>query len=213
MANDMFIIGAGTYGAVIGELAEICGYSVIGFYDDDLRKVGKSILGKPVLGKLDCEKDIRANANYAVAIGNNAVRVSKSKEIIKKGGVMPCLIHPKTEISKYAYIGTACIIHAITCIWTEAEIGDFSIIGPKVVVSHHTKVGEGCFIANGSSVGAGINIAQRVFIGMGSTIMTGVKNIGHDTIIGAGSVVIKDIDEKSVVAGVPAKIIRKIDKR
>jgi UDP-perosamine 4-acetyltransferase len=211
-ADEIFIVGAGTYGAVIGDLAEVCGYSVIGFYDDDLNKTGRSILGKPVLGKLDFEKDIRTNANYVVAIGNNAVRVSISKEIVKKGGVIPCLIHPKAEISKYAHIGTACIIHALTYIWTEAEIGDFSIISPNVVIAHHTIVGEGSRISTGCSIGAGINIAERVFIGMGSTVMTGVKKIGHDTIVGAGSVVIKDIEEESVAAGVPAKFIRKIDK-
>ncbi|PKN52080.1 MAG: hypothetical protein CVU55_08470 [Deltaproteobacteria bacterium HGW-Deltaproteobacteria-13] len=211
MAEDIFIVGAGTYGAVIADLAEVCGYSVTGFYDDDLSKTGKSVLGKPVLGKLDYEKDIRANANYVVAIGNNEIHVAKSKEIIKKGGVIPCLIHPRAEISKYARIGKACIIHALTYIWTEAEVGDFSIISPEVIVAHHTKIGEGCFIANGCRVGAGIHIAERVFIGMGSTIMTGVKNIGRDTIIGAGSVVIKDIDQESVMAGVPAKFIRKND--
>jgi sugar O-acyltransferase (sialic acid O-acetyltransferase NeuD family) len=212
MAGEIFIIGAGTYGAAIGDLAEVCGYSVIGFYDDDPGKAGMSILGKPVFGKLDIEKDIRANANYVVAIGNNLIHLSKSKEIIKKGGAMPCLIHPRAEISKYAHIGAACIIHAFTYIWTKAEIGDFSIISPNVVIAHHTKVGEGSFISTGCSIGAGINIAERVLIGIGATVMTGVRKIGHDAIVGAGSVVTRDIEKQSVVAGVPAKIVRNIDK-
>jgi sugar O-acyltransferase (sialic acid O-acetyltransferase NeuD family) len=213
ISEEIFIVGAGTYGAAIADLAEVCGYSVVGFYDDDLSKVGKSILGKPVLSKLDCERDIHTKANYAVAIGDNSVRVFKSKEIIKHGGIMPCLIHPKAEISKYAHIGKACIIHALTYIWTSAEIGNFSIISPNVVIAHHTKIGEGSFISTGCSIGAGINIAERVIAGIGSTVMTGVKNIGHDAIIGAGSVVIKDVAATSIVAGVPAKFIRKIDKR
>lgn len=213
MAKDIFIIGAGTYGAVIGDLAETCGYSVIGFYDDDLSKAGQSVMGKPVLGKLDCEKKLHAQANYVVAIGNNKIHVSKSKEIIKKGGRMPTLIHPKAEVSKYARIGQACIIHALTYIWTEAEIGDFSIISPAVIIAHHTKIGEGCFIANGCRIGAGIDIAERVFIGMGATVMTGVKKIGRNAIIGAGSVVIRDVEEKSVVAGVPAKFVKNNDKK
>ena len=209
MAEEIFIIGAGTYGAVIADLAEVCGFSVNGFYDDDLSKAGKTILGKPVLGKLDFEKDIRANVNYVVAIGNNSVRVSMCTEIMKTGGTIPKFIHPKAEISKYARIGNACIIHALTYIWTEVEIGDFSIISPNVVVAHHTKVGEGSFISTGCSIGAGINIAERVLIGIGATVMTGVKKIGHDAIIGAGSVVVNDIEEEVVVAGVPAKPLHK----
>ena len=85
MADKIFIVGAGTYGAVIADLAEACGYFVAGFYDDDLNKVGKSILGKPVLGKLDYENDIKINANYTVAIGNIQIHLAKSKEIMKKG--------------------------------------------------------------------------------------------------------------------------------
>lgn len=211
MAKEIFIIGAGTYGAAIGELAEVCGYSIAGFYDDDLSKVGKSILGKPVLGKLDFEKGIRVDVNFAIAIGNNSVRVSMSREIVKQGGFIPTLIHPKSEISKYARLGSGCVIHALTYIWTEAEIGDYSIISPNVVIAHHTRLGEGCFVSTGCSVGAGIKMDERVFIGIGSTIMTGVKNIGHDATVGAGSVVIKDVEAEAVVAGVPAKFLRKIN--
>ena len=210
MDKDIYIIGAGTYGAAIGELAELCGYSVIGFYDDDIKKAGNLILGKPVLGKLDVNKDIKTKASYAIAIGNNQVRISKSREIIRNGGRMPCLIHPKAEISKYSKIGTSCIIHALSFIWTEAEIGDFTIISPNVVIAHHTHIGIGGFVSTGCSIGAGIIIGERAFVGIGATLMTGVKNIGNDVTIGAGSVVIKDVEERSVVAGVPAKLIRKI---
>ena len=61
----LYIIGAGTYGAAILDLAESNGYEVIGFFDDDLSKIGKQILGIPIVGKLennkstyskDCEK-------------------------------------------------------------------------------------------------------------------------------------------------------------
>jgi len=56
-----------------------------------------------------------------------------------------------------------------------------------------------------------INIGDRVWTGLRVTILGGV-NIGSDVVIGAGSLVNRDIPSGSVAAGVPAKVIRKIER-
>ena len=55
---------------------------------------------------------------------------------------------------------------------------------------------------------AGITIGNDVWLGMGAYIMPGVT-IGNGVIVAANSVVTKDISDYSIVAGVPAKIIKK----
>lgn len=55
-----------------------------------------------------------------------------------------------------------------------------------------------------------ITIGNNVFIGIDSIILPGV-NIGNNVIIGAGSVVTKDIEDNVVFAGVPARLINRID--
>lgn len=52
-----------------------------------------------------------------------------------------------------------------------------------------------------------IVVGDRVFIGMGSTILPGVT-IGSDVVIGAGSVVTRDVPPGMVAAGVPCRPIR-----
>ena len=52
-----------------------------------------------------------------------------------------------------------------------------------------------------------VKIGNNVFIGYGAIILPGV-NIGNDVVIGAGSVVSKDVPSGSIVAGVPAKVIK-----
>jgi maltose O-acetyltransferase len=59
--------------------------------------------------------------------------------------------------------------------------------------------------------GREINIGSRVWCGINVTIVAGV-NIGDDVVIGAGSVVVKDIPSMCVVGGVPAKKIRELDR-
>ena len=83
------------------------------------------------------------------------------------------------------------------------EVGDDVIMGNKVQliahdfsIMHHT----------GYARFGKIVIGDRVFIGANSTILMNV-HVGNDVVIGAGSLVNKDVPEGSVVAGVPAKVI------
>lgn len=53
-------------------------------------------------------------------------------------------------------------------------------------------------------------IEDKVWIGINSTILPGVR-IGYGAIVGAGSVVTKDVPAMTIVAGNPARIIKKIE--
>lgn len=57
---------------------------------------------------------------------------------------------------------------------------------------------------------APISVGNDVYIGLNCTILPGVR-IGNRCIIGAGSVVTKDIPDNSVAAGVPARVIKSVD--
>ena len=89
------------------------------------------------------------------------------------------------------------------------HIGADTIIGPGVhmyAVSHPIDVGGR--VRYGCS-GKPITIGSTVWIGGGSIILPGVS-IGDFSIVGAGSVVTKDIPSRTVVAGNPAKPIKTI---
>lgn len=207
--EDIYIIGAGTYGEVMYELAVLLGYNVKGFYDDDDKKKNKKIMGVEVVGKFSelNESEIR-NKQFIVAIGNNHVRHRLMTEINNHGGYTPTLIHPSAVISPSAEIGKGVYIHANSYIWTKVKVGNYCIISPYVVIAHHTKLGDACLISTLSGIGASIKISDRVFVGMGSTIVTGLSVIGEDSIIGAGAVVLRDVESKSVYVGIPAKKLR-----
>lgn len=82
-------------------------------------------------------------------------------------------------------------------------------------------IGEGCCITSGVKIIShfldpdkdamyydSVEIGTKVFIGMNTLIVNSVK-IGNNSVIGAGSVVLKDIGENEIWAGNPARFIRK----
>ena len=87
-------------------------------------------------------------------------------------------------------------------------IGDRCLIGQSVVfatLNHGEHPND-----RGDLIPKPIHIGNDVWIGSNSTILPGVT-IGDGSIIAAGAVVSKDVEENSIVGGVPAKLIRKIE--
>ncbi|WP_028830100.1 acyltransferase [Proteocatella sphenisci] len=87
-------------------------------------------------------------------------------------------------------------------------IGDGALIGHNVVLAtlNHDTAPDN----RGTMHPAPIVIGKNVWIGANATILPGVT-IGEGAIIAAGAVVTKDVSANTIVGGVPAKFIKKID--
>jgi len=87
--------------------------------------------------------------------------------------------------------------------------------GVGLVVHQGVLIGEGCTLRNGVTIGErppreGVpSLGDRVDVGVNAVIL-GPITIGNAVIIGAGSVVIRDVEPGSVMAGSPARLIRRI---
>jgi len=83
--------------------------------------------------------------------------------------------------------------------------------GVGVIINGSAKIGNNVslsqFLTIGSNEGKAATIEDNVYIGP-SVCLVGNLVVGHDAVIGAGSVVTKDVPPFAVVAGVPAKIIK-----
>lgn len=211
--KDTIIIGAGTYGQVYTQYLKCqLEYKIIGYLDDDPRKLGTEILGIPIIGDtatLETIKD-KNRISIFVPIGNNLARIKLIQKAKTLGFNTPSFIHPHTEIDKTVKIEDPVYILPSTNIMPFVEIGKYTMISMGVNIAHHTKIYDGVFISQGSNIGASVLIEDMSFVGQSSTIMTGVKRIGKNVLIGAGAVVIdENVKDNSVIAGVPAKFIKK----
>ena len=89
----------------------------------------------------------------------------------------------------------------------ETRIKKGTKIDHYVHIGHNCVIGENCIIAAKVVFCGGSNIENRSWVGVGSIIKEKVS-IGSDVIIGLGSVVIRNVGNNVVMAGVPAKILR-----
>ncbi|MGD8447420.1 MAG: acyltransferase [Desulfobacterales bacterium] len=119
-----------------------------------------------------------------------------------------CFIGPFVEIQKDVVIGNRSKIQSHAFVCELVEIGD------DCVVSHGVMFINDPF-ANGGPAGGNkdlwkaTHIGDHVSIGTNSTILP--VNICDHVVIGAGSVVIKDIEVPGIYAGNPARLIRRMD--
>lgn len=205
------IIGAGTYGQVYAEyLDEVSRYEVSGFLDDDPAKAGTSIRGVPVLGPTEALDRLGDQGihNVFAPIGNNRRRVELLEEARSLGLKTPCFIHPSNHLHRSIQVGDGVYILEGCHVMPLTVFEDYAMVSAGVNVAHHVTVGRGAFLSQGSNVGASLEIGAFAFVGIASVIMTGVKRVGRDSVVGAGAVVIRDVPDDTVVVGNPAKPLR-----
>jgi len=117
-----------------------------------------------------------------------------------------CKIAAFVEIQKDVVIGDKCVIEAFVFIPTGVTIEDEVFIGPHVCFTNDMKPRAN----NPGWKAVPIVVKKGASIGANSTIVCGVT-IGEKAMVAAGSVVTKDVPANTMVAGNPAKTVKKID--
>jgi len=141
------------------------------------------------------------------------VDFGRSVKIVQPSNLYGCkvgshsFVGPFVEIQKGAIIGKHCKIQSHSFICDMTTIGDHCFVGHGVMFVNDD-------FKNGGPAGGDrslwktIEIGNQVSIGSNSTILP--VQICDGCVIGAGSVVTKDLTEKAIYAGNPARLIRKL---
>lgn len=129
-------------------------------------------------------------------------------------------IEPGAIIRDMVEIGNNCVIMMGAVINIGAVIGERTMIDMNTVIGGRAIIGSDCHIGAGTVIAGVIEppnanpviIGDNVVIGANAVVLEGIK-VGNGAVIAAGSVVISDVADMSVVAGIPAREIKKVDEK
>lgn len=201
------IVGAGGQGRVVLDiLRNNHQFEVIGFVDSAKHLHGKEIDGVAVIGDMNCLKEYSylGIGGAIVAIGDNTVRCRFAQQISSLGISLINAIHPSATIAQNAVVGKNVVIAQGANICAHVTIKDSVICNTGCIIEHESVIYEGAHICPGVKLAGHVTVHPHAFIGIGSTVIQNLT-IGEAAVVGAGAVVLADVEPETTVVGVPAK--------
>lgn len=166
-----------------------------------------------ILGFKGSSISIRAYVYGRIRMGEDAWIDDNCQLIGKMSIGKHLLLHGNVQLRSFGeemVLGDNVEINRNSLILSNVKIGNDVLIGPNTVLvgSQHVFSDKETPIRNQGGLCDGIEIGDDVWIGANVTVVDGVK-IDNGSIIGAGSVVTKDVPPFEIWAGNPARFIRK----
>jgi sugar O-acyltransferase (sialic acid O-acetyltransferase NeuD family) len=130
---------------------------------------------------------------------------------LKHTGFHPLVaIHRNAFVANNAIVGSGSQILANAAVCVETVVGQCCIINTGASVDHESVLGDGVHVCPGARLAGLVKVDNFATIYSGAIIVPRIK-IGEGAVVGAGSVVIDDVPPYAMVAGNPARIIRKLN--
>lgn len=212
----ILILGAGGHAQVVADILmrmRDAGAQVepVGYLDDNPRLRGEERLGLPILGGVADLPRIPHDA-LILAIGDNKTRQRLFQQLERQGERFASARHPAAVIAPDVPIGRGAMICAGVVVNTGSMIGDDVILNTGCTVDHHNRIGDHTHIAPGAHLGGDVRVGEGALVGIGATVMP-QRHVGDWSVVGAASLVHRNVPDCSIVIGVPATSARSASKR
>lgn len=185
-------------------------YNIKGFLDDKPDALdGLRGIFPPILGSVETY-EIKKNDVFFCALGDPLYREKYARIIEDKGGVFIPIISREAVVSPNASIGPGAFIGGFSIISDNVTIGKHAIIQSFCNLGHDTIVMDYATLESYVFVGGMAEVGQMTVMHTKSSLIPRRK-IGQNCVVGASSVVIKNVEDGCHVMGNPAIKLNEFD--
>jgi sugar O-acyltransferase (sialic acid O-acetyltransferase NeuD family) len=210
--KNIVIIGGGNQAHYVIDIIEREGqYNIVGIIDS-IHPIGVDRFGYKIIGRQENISELITQYQIyggIIAIGDNWIRGNVYLQI---SSLVPDFefinaIHPSVIIGNNVKIGKGVTAMAGVIFNPKSVIGDFTFFATGAQVEHDCIISDFASISAGSVTGGYVTLGKYSALTLGVTVLDRIE-IGENTVVGAGSLVLKSLPSNVLVYGNPAKIIK-----
>ncbi len=209
---NIILIGGGTqlsYSIDIIQKQNL--HCIVGILDS-VKEIGTDLFGYRIIGRQEDIANLTEKYEIEgclITIGDNWGRKKIYHQVSNLAPELlwPNAIHPSVIIANFVSIGRGILVMAGVIINSGAALGDFTNFYTNCNVEHDCQIGDFASISAGVVLGGKVKIGKYSAISLNATVFDRLT-IGENTVIGAASLVTKNIPDNVLAYGNPARIIR-----